>query len=126
MVHQPNKQKLVPETINHIIALLLLWSQRPSQGLAKIEFLSDCDRQTVITELSYQLKNKEITFHEIKLPQKENPSGVFNFILKELGNLESGVVSISGFETVFSDNSNRSSLLRILNFNRENLAKFNL
>ena len=126
MVHQAHKQELVPGTITHTIGLLSLWSQRPSRGLAKVEFSSDFARQKVIKELRYKLKNKGIVFYEIKLPQGKNPSDVFNFILKELEKLEFGVVSISGFETVFSDESIRFEFLRVLNFNRENLAKFNL
>jgi len=76
--------------------------------------------------LCYQFKEKQIPFHEIKLPRGEKPSVVFNFLFKELENIASGVVSISGFETAFMTDIPLVDALRVINFNRENLAQFNL
>jgi hypothetical protein len=51
---------------------------------------------------------------------------VFNFLFTELEKLESGVVSISGFENAFRRDIPLVEALRVINFNRENLAQFNL
>ncbi len=126
MVHQANKSELIPGSIADTIARLLLWSQRCSRSLARVEFSSEFSRQKVIRELRNQFKEKEIPFHEIKLPLLENPSVVFNFLFKELENIASGVVSISGFETAFVKEIPLVEALRVINFNRENLAQFNL
>jgi len=126
VVHQANKSELIPGSIADTIARLLLWSQRCSRSLARVEFSSEFSRQKVIRELRNQFKEKEIPFHEIKLPLLENPSVVFNFLFKELENIASGVVSISGFETAFVKEIPLVEALRVINFNRENLAQFNL
>jgi hypothetical protein len=76
-------------------------------------------------ELENKLQEQGIIFHKIVLPIWEKPSFVLNFLLTQLAELESGVVSITGFETAFSDVS-LVDALQLINFNRENLARFNL
>ena len=126
VVHQVHKTELIPGSIADTIARLLLWGKRSSGSLARIEFSSDFSRQKVVSELRYQFKEKQILFYEIKLPRGKKPSVVFNFLFKELENIASGVVSISGFETAFMTDIPLLDALRVINFNRENLAQFNL
>ena len=125
-MHQANKSELISGSIADTIARLLLWGKRSSGSLARVEFSSDFSRQKVVSELRYQFKEKQIPFHEIKLPIREKPYIVFNFLFKELENIASGVVSISGFETAFMTDIPLLDALRVINFNRENLAQFNL
>jgi tetratricopeptide (TPR) repeat protein len=126
VVHQVHRAELIPGGIADTTARLLLWGKRSSGSLARVEFSSDFSRQKVVSELRYQFKEKQIPFYEIKLPIREKPSIVFNFLFKELENIASGVVSISGFETAFNRNIPLFDALRVINFNRENLAQFTL
>ncbi len=124
-VNQTNQSELEPGTISHTAARLLLWGQRPSRGLARVEFYDEFSRQQVVRELENKLQEQGIIFHKIVLPRWEKPSFVLNFLLTQLAELESGVVSITGFETAFSD-AFLVDALQLINFNRENLARFNL
>jgi len=124
-VNQTNQSELEPGTISHTAARLLLWGRRPSRGLARVEFYDEFSRQQVVRELENKLQEQGIIFHKIVLPRWEKPSFVLNFLLTQLAELESGVVSITGFETAFSDAS-LVDALQLINFNRENLARFNL
>ncbi|MCA2632590.1 MAG: tetratricopeptide repeat protein [Microcystis sp. M20BS1] len=124
-VNQTNRSELEPGTISHTAARLLLWGRRPSRGLARVEFYDDFSRQQVVRELENKLQEQGIIFHKIVLPRWEKPSFVLNFLLTQLAELESGVVSITGFETAFS-NASLVDALQLINFNRENLARFNL
>ncbi len=121
-----NKKQLIPGTIDHTIAHLILWGTRPLPSLAKVEFSSDFSRQKVVREITYQFKQKEIPFHEIKLPLREEPSVVFNTLFSALQEISSGVVSITGFETAFKTDIPLFEAVRVINFNRENLAQFDL
>ncbi len=121
-----NKKQLIPGTIDHTIAHLILWGTRTLPSLAKVEFSSDFSRQKVVREVAYQFKQKDIPFHEIKLPLREEPSVVFNILFSELKKIQSGVVSVTGFETAFKTDIPLFEAVRVINFNRENLAQFNL
>jgi tetratricopeptide (TPR) repeat protein len=125
-VNQTNQSELEPGTISHTAARLLLWGRRPSRGLARVEFYDDFSRQQVVRELENKLQEQGIIFHKIVLPRWEKPSFVLNFLLTQLAELESGVVSITGFETAFSSDVSLVDALQLINFNRENLARFNL
>ncbi|MFM7353328.1 MAG: tetratricopeptide repeat protein, partial [Microcystis aeruginosa] len=125
-VNQTNQSELEPGTISHTAARLLLWGRRPSRGLARVEFYDEFSRQQVVRELENKLQEQGIIFQEIVLPRWEKPSFVLNFLLTQLAELESGVVSITGFETAFSSDVSLVDALQLINFNRENLARFNL
>jgi tetratricopeptide (TPR) repeat protein len=125
-VNQTNQSELEPGTIAHTAARLLLWGRRPSRGLARVEFYDEFSRQQVVRELENKLQEQGIIFHKIVLPRWEKPSFVLNFLLTQLAELESGVVSITGFETAFSSDVSLVDALQLINFNRENLARFNL
>ncbi len=125
-VNQTNQSELEPGTISHTAARLLLWGRRPSRGLARVEFYDEFSRQQVVRELENKLQEQGIIFHKIVLPRWEKPSFVLNFLLTQLAELESGVVSITGFETAFSSDVSLVDALQLINFNRENLARFNL
>ena len=125
-VNQTNQSELEPGTISHTAARLLLWGRRPSRGLARVEFYDEFSRQQVVRELENKLQEQGIIFHKIVLPRWEKPSFVLNFLLTQLAELESGVVSITGFETAFSSDVSLVDALQLINFNRENLARFNV
>jgi len=125
VVHQLDQVNLFSGSVDHTLARLLLWSQRPTRGLARVEFYSEFSRQKVIANLSQELQKEGITFTEIRLPLWAKPAYVLNFLVEKLEVIESGVVSISGFETAFDQEYDLLDALRILNFNRERLADFN-
>jgi len=125
VVHQLDQVNLFSGSVDHTLARLLLWSQRPTRGLARVEFYSEFSRQKVTANLSQELQKEGITFTEIRLLLWAKPSYVLNFLVEKLKAIESGVVSISGFETAFDQEYNLLDALRILNFNRERLADFN-
>ena len=120
------KKQLISGTINHTIGHLVLWGTRPLPSLAKVEFSSDFSRQKVMREITYQFKQKEIPFQEIILPLREEPSVVFNTLFSALQEISSGVVSITGWETAFKPDIPLFEAVRVINFNRENLAQFDL
>lgn len=116
--------QLAPEgTIADIEARLLLWTKRHSSGLARVEFSSEFARQRVVDQLRQSLKELEIPFYEINLPLWEKPDTVVASLLQQLQTFNNGVVSISGFATAFSVEMSLVDALRLLNFNREQLAE---
>ncbi len=124
MVHQVKASPLFAGSIDHTLGRLLLWSQRPTRGLARVEFYSEFARQAVMQKLRNELQSQDINLTEIHLPLWSSPAQVLNFLLDELAKAGTGVVSIIGFETAFNPR-NLGQALGILNFNRENFAQFN-
>ena len=97
MVHQLDQVNLFSGSVDHTLARLLLWSQRPTRGLARVKFYSEFSRQKVTANLSQTLQKEGINFTEIRLPLWAKPAYVLNFLVEKLKAIESGVVSISGF-----------------------------
>ncbi|MEB3311145.1 MAG: tetratricopeptide repeat protein [Snowella sp.] len=123
MVHPVKASPLFSGSIAHTLGRLLLWSQRPTRGLARVEFYSEFSRQVVIQKLTNELQKQGINFTEIRLPLWSSSAQVLNFLLDELEKAKSGVVSIVGFETAFNP-EHLQQALGVLNFNRENFARF--
>jgi tetratricopeptide (TPR) repeat protein len=97
---------------------LLLWANRPEQGLARVEFASEFSRQQVIRSLREALTAKNLPFDEIVLPTHQDPELVVSTLIDRLAD-STGVVSITGFSTAFNNQMSLSEALRIVNFNRE-------
>ena len=123
MVHQVKASPFFSGSIAHTLGRLLLWSERPTRGLARVEFYSEFARQIVMQKLTKELQRQGIKVREIRLPLWRSPAQVLNFLLDELVKAESGVVSIVGFETAFNPEYLQPAL-GVLNFNRENFAQF--
>jgi tetratricopeptide (TPR) repeat protein len=97
---------------------LLLWANRPEQGLARVEFASEFSRQQVIRSLRQSLTAKNLPFDEIVLPTHQDPELVVSTLIDRLAD-SMGIVSITGFSTAFSNQMPLPEALRIVNFNRE-------
>ncbi len=97
---------------------LLLWANRPEQGLVRVEFASEFSRQQVIKFLREALTAKQLSFDEIELPTQQDPELVVSTLIDRLANL-TGVISITGFSTAFNDRMSLPEALCIVNFNRE-------
>jgi tetratricopeptide (TPR) repeat protein len=97
---------------------LLLWANRPEQGLARVEFASEFSRQQVIRSLRETLIAKNLPFNEIVLPTHQDPELVVSTLIDRLAD-STGIVSITGFSTAFSNQMPLPEALRIVNFNRE-------
>jgi hypothetical protein len=97
---------------------LLLWANRPEQGLARVEFASEFSRQRVIRSLSETLIAKNLPFNEIVLPTHQDPELVVSTLIDRLTD-STGIVSITGFSTAFDNQMSLPEALRIVNFNRE-------
>jgi len=123
VVHQVKASPFFSGSIAHTLGRLLLWSERPTRGLARVEFYSEFARQIVMQKLTKELQRQGIKVREIRLPLWRSPAQVLNFLLDELVKAESGVVSIVGFETAFNPEYLQPAL-GVLNFNRENFAQF--
>ena len=123
MVHQVKASPFFSGSIAHTLGRLLLWSERPTRGLARVEFYSEFARQIVMQKLTKELQRQGIKVREIRLPLWGSPAQVLNFLLDELVKAESGVVSIVGFETAFNP-EHLQPALGVLNFNREHFAQF--
>jgi tetratricopeptide (TPR) repeat protein len=114
---------LVPMgSIADISARLLLWSERANGGLARVEFSSEFSRQRVVNNLKSELVQRQISFAEIQLPTYREPMEIVDYLLAELAQQTSGVVSIHGFSTAFRVGVPLGDAMYALNFNRERLA----
>jgi tetratricopeptide (TPR) repeat protein len=118
---------LVPMgSIADISARLLLWSERANGGLARVEFSSEFSRQRVVNNLKSELLQRQISFAEIQLPTYREPMEIVDYLLAELAQQTSGVVSIHGFSTAFRVGVPLGDAMYALNFNRERLADWPL
>ena len=109
-------------SIKDISDRLVLWAQRSPKGLARIEFASDVSQQRVISKMRSHLEILGIAFYEISLLRQQDPETVVVKLLAELNQIPTGVVSITGFATAFTNKIPLEESLRILNFNRERLV----
>ena len=98
----------------------------PRKGLARVEFDLDFSRQDVIADLRQRLETAHVPLHEIELPKYEPADRIVHFLLNRMASLKSGVVSITGWATAFPTNVPLIDSLRVLNYNRENIAQFPL
>ncbi len=114
-----------PPTVGSIIDTaqrLRLWAGRSGSGLARVEYSSEFARQRVMQALKTALLERSILLHEVVLPTYQDPVALVAYLLKELNQLERGVISITGFATAFSGQTPLPEALRIVNFNRERLV----
>ena len=109
-------------SIKDISDRLVLWAERSPKGLARIEFASDVSQQRVISKMRSHLEILGIAFHEISLFRQQDPETVVVKLLAELNQIPTGVVSITGFTSAFTNKIPLEESLRILNFNRERLV----
>lgn len=124
---EPNSSpSLEPGSIKEVTARLLLWGRRAPRGLARVEFTSEFARQEVISTLRKSFEGLGIGFQELELPRNQPATEIVEFLLTHLKELAKGVVSISGFETAFPEDTPLVESLRILNINRENLVVPNI
>ncbi len=124
---EPNSSpSLEPGSIKEVTARLLLWGRRAPRGLARVEFTSEFARQEVISTLRKSFEGLGIGFQELELPRNQPATKIVEFLLTHLKELAKGVVSISGFETAFLEDTPLIESLRILNINRENLVVPNI
>jgi len=115
----------LPPTVGSIVDTtqrLRLWAGRSGSGLARVEYSSEFARQRVMQSLKAALLERSIPLHELVLPTHQDPVALITYLLKELSQLERGVVSITGFATAFSGQTPLPDALRIVNFNRERLV----
>lgn len=122
---QPETNSPSQGSVADVAARLALWGRRAAKGLARVEFLSDFSRQAVVTELRTALP-QTLPLYEIELPFQQLPLDVVRFLLDRLRDLPAGIVSVTGFATAFSADYPLEDALRVLNFHREELAKFPL
>jgi tetratricopeptide (TPR) repeat protein len=109
-------------SINDIKKRLLLWAKRSPKGLARIEFSSEFSRQKVLEEM----RESGIILHEIVLPSQQEAIVVVEKLLEELNQIESGLVSVTGFSTAFTNKVPLEESIRVLNFHRDRLVSPNL
>lgn len=122
---QPETNSPSQGSVADVAARLALWGKRAAKGLARVEFISDFSRQAVITDLRTALP-QTLPLYEIELPFQQSSQDVVRFLLDRLRDLPAGVVSVTGFATAFSVDVPLEDALRVLNFHREELAKFPL
>jgi len=115
-----------PGSIPDVAARLALWGARAPQGLARVEFDSEFSRQAVADDVRARLAAAGIPFHEVKLPLFTPAPQVVLYLKEQLAARPPGVVSISGWATAFPADVPLEDSLRILNYNRENIAQYPL
>ena len=113
-------------SVDDIVARLILWGRRAPKGFARIEFDSEFARKRVVNVIRFEFDKESIPFYEIELPFYLSASEVVRDLTEKLTALESGVVSINGFATAFSEEVPLEDALQVFNFNRETLARPNL
>lgn len=115
-----------PGTIANIAARLALWGTRASKGLARVEFSSDFSRRKVDALVRDACDAKRVPFYSIELPQDTPAPEIVTYLKEQMSPLSHGLVSITGWETAFPPAVDLLDSLRVLNYNRENLAQFPL
>jgi tetratricopeptide (TPR) repeat protein len=110
-------------TIHEVFQRLQLWCSRSERGFARAEYDSELARIQVDNNLQKSFTLQGIPFNKILLRQEKIPGEVISDLIEKLNTLEPGVISISGFSVAFPEGELRKDALRILNYNRENLAK---
>jgi tetratricopeptide (TPR) repeat protein len=109
-------------TTAYAVARLARWGQLASDGLARVEFVNGFTRQHVVAALRDCLQEVGVPLHEVVLSSTGSAEEIVDDLVRQLRNLEPGVISLSGFETAFPDDGRRVDSVRILNANRERLA----
>lgn len=120
-----------PGSIADTVARLFLWARRAPKGLAQVEYDNEFARRAVVDDLRQKCEAAGIPFHEIDMPVYWPAADVVHFLNAELNLLareiqSGGVVSLHGFATAFSPDLPLIESLRVLNFNRDRLARFPL
>ena len=115
-----------PGSIAAAATRLLRWGRIAPSGLARVEYISDTSQMAALQRLREGFQQAGIPFFEIALPPRRSASEQVGFLRARLALIESGVVSITGFAHAFSEDTPLLESLRVLNFNRENLADFPL
>ena len=113
-------------SIEAVATRLLRWGRIAPSGLARIEYISDTSQMAALQRLRDGFQKADIPFVEIVLPVRTSAAEQVRFLRARLAQIESGVVSITGFARAFSEDTPILESLRILNYNRENLADFPL
>ncbi len=115
-----------PGSVAHTVARLFTWARRAPEGLARVEYDNEFARRAVVDELRQKCEAAGIPFHEIDLPVRYKAAAyVVDFLLQRLEALpERCLVSLAGFATAFDPNVPLVDSLRVLNFNRDRLARF--
>lgn len=113
-------------SINDIKNRLLLWAKRSPKGLARVEFSSEFSRQKVLDEMTATLAESKIKLHEIVLPSQQEAIVVVEKLLEQLNQIDSGLVSVTGFSTAFTNKVPLEESIRVLNFHRDRLVAPNL
>ena len=121
-----NPLTLEPGSIAYVAARLALWGRRAPQGMARVEFDSEYSRQAVAADVQSRLAEADILFHEIKLPLFTPAPQIVLYLKEQFAALPPGVVSISGWATAFPPDIPLEDSLRVLNYNRENMAQYPL
>jgi tetratricopeptide (TPR) repeat protein len=113
-------------SIDAVVARLVRWGRIAPSGLARVEYISDLSQLAALQRLRDGFQQLAIPFTEIALPARKPAVEQIRFLMERLSQIESGVVSITGFTQAFSEDVPLLESLRILNFNRENLTDFPL
>lgn len=114
------------ETIAGVAARLALWGKRAPKGLARVEFSSDFSRREVDARLRDACAESDFPFYSIELPRNTPAAEVITHLKEKMAPLPHGLVSITGWATAFLPDVDLVDSLRVLNYNRENLAQFPL
>jgi tetratricopeptide (TPR) repeat protein len=101
---------------------LLLWAGRPVGSLIRAEFSSEFSRQRVIDELHNTLADRGIPFHELVLSVQQEPVDVVRQILAQIDILPTGVLSVTGFSSAFTNKVPLADAMRVLNYNRDKIV----
>ncbi len=119
-------ENLQDGTIEFVTRRLERWGRNAPRGLALVTFDSEFARRQVVDRLKEAFSQAGIPFHEIALPVRQPIVQVIDELVKQLVALEPGIVSISGFATASEPEKPLGEVVRIFNFNRENLAQSHL
>ena len=113
-------------SIEAVTTRLLRWGRIAPSGLARVEYISDTSQMAALRRLHDEYQQANIPFTEIALPSRKSAAEQIYFLRARLAQIKSGVVSITGFTYAFPEDTPLLESLRVLNFNRENLADFPL
>jgi hypothetical protein len=111
-------------SIDRIVARLVRWGTRASDGLARVEYDSEFARRRAVDVLRTAFAKADVAFCEVDASEPDTSAAeAARAIIDGVTAARPGVVSLAISWMNFVDDAEVDEAVRALNFNRENLAR---
>ncbi len=113
-------------SVAEAVAHLSLWCESVPDGLARVSYFAETQRDDCIAQLEARLTAEGVPYHSLTPPNFPTAGELVGWLIDHLRELPASVVFVLWSVDAFPQNSPVEDSLRVLNFNRENLALFPL